>query len=507
MIGIGVAVDYSLFVLARYREEIHARARRPTGARRPRWPPPALAVLFSGVTVMASLAGLFLDRHDRDPLDGDRRDPRRRRGDARLGDAAARAHQRSLRPPRAGRRGRLSRRAGAAGAAAPGAAAFWARWTGVVMRRPCVAVVAASAILLALALPGAATWRPSNGALRQLDPADETRQGFAAAAAMTGPGASAPVHVVAASASGTSPTRNAARSRGRPRERRATAPRGRGRRARGRPQRRSLLAELRHDGESDAGQARGRRAARRRCPATERARQRRRDHRRARTTSASSSPTRCGRSCCSSSACRTSCCSCCCAAVVLPLKAVLMNLLSVGAAYGVLALVFDDGRRDHAAARARGRLRPVDGLRGVPAQPDPRALRRDRRHAARGRRGPGHERADDHQRRADHGRRLPGLRRHRAAVDPADRPRQRGGDRASTRRSCGSCSCPPRWSCWAAGTGGCRARSPASCPSAASTSSPPPRGRARSRPMARCATLASLALGKTTDPVGDARTP
>ena len=36
---------------------------------------------------------------------------------------------------------------------------------------------------------------------------------------------------------------------------------------------------------------------------------------------------------------------------------------------------------------------------------------------------------------------------HRRAVDPAARPRQRGGDRASTRRSCASSSCPRRWSC------------------------------------------------------------
>ena len=40
MIGIGVAVDYSLFVLARYREEI-AAGRRPTQRARARWRPPA----------------------------------------------------------------------------------------------------------------------------------------------------------------------------------------------------------------------------------------------------------------------------------------------------------------------------------------------------------------------------------------------------------------------------------------------------------------------------------
>ena len=59
MLGIGVAVDYSLFVLTRYREELHAgqgartaldAAMRTSGA----------TVVFSGITVIVSLAGLFL---------------------------------------------------------------------------------------------------------------------------------------------------------------------------------------------------------------------------------------------------------------------------------------------------------------------------------------------------------------------------------------------------------------------------------------------------------------
>ena len=59
LLGIGVAVDYSLFVLSRYRDEIHAgktrdqaldTAMRTSGA----------TVVFSGLTVIVSLAGLFL---------------------------------------------------------------------------------------------------------------------------------------------------------------------------------------------------------------------------------------------------------------------------------------------------------------------------------------------------------------------------------------------------------------------------------------------------------------
>ena len=59
MLGIGVAVDYSLFVLSRYREELRGGksknealdvAMRTSGA----------TVVFSGITVIVSLAGLFL---------------------------------------------------------------------------------------------------------------------------------------------------------------------------------------------------------------------------------------------------------------------------------------------------------------------------------------------------------------------------------------------------------------------------------------------------------------
>src|SRR5918997_110647 len=59
MIGIGVAVDYSLFVLARYREEIRRGAEREH-ARRVALRTSGLAVTFSGLTVILSLAGLWL---------------------------------------------------------------------------------------------------------------------------------------------------------------------------------------------------------------------------------------------------------------------------------------------------------------------------------------------------------------------------------------------------------------------------------------------------------------
>src|SRR3954447_13717442 len=59
MLGIGVAVDYSLFILARYREEL-AEGRTRDEARRVALRTSGMAVSFSGVTVIVALAGLFL---------------------------------------------------------------------------------------------------------------------------------------------------------------------------------------------------------------------------------------------------------------------------------------------------------------------------------------------------------------------------------------------------------------------------------------------------------------
>jgi uncharacterized membrane protein YdfJ with MMPL/SSD domain len=59
MIGIGVAVDYSLFILARYREEREAGL-DPAEARARSLSTSGLAVTFSGLAVIISLAGLWM---------------------------------------------------------------------------------------------------------------------------------------------------------------------------------------------------------------------------------------------------------------------------------------------------------------------------------------------------------------------------------------------------------------------------------------------------------------
>ena len=110
-------------------------------------------------------------------------------------------------------------------------------------------------------------------------------------------------------------------------------------------------------------------------------------------TSATGSTTGCR---CSSP--RSSCCRSCCSPLVfrsmlVPLKAAVMNLLSIGAAYGVMVMVFQWGwgagphraggdRADHPLhpdVHVRDPVRAVDGLRGLPAVPGARGVPADRR--------------------------------------------------------------------------------------------------------------------------------
>ncbi len=60
MLGIGVAVDYSLFVLSRYREDLREGARPREEALNVAMRTSGATVVFSGITVIVSLAGLFL---------------------------------------------------------------------------------------------------------------------------------------------------------------------------------------------------------------------------------------------------------------------------------------------------------------------------------------------------------------------------------------------------------------------------------------------------------------
>jgi uncharacterized membrane protein YdfJ with MMPL/SSD domain len=207
MIGIGVAVDYSLFVLARYREEVRA-GRDPQGARRIAMRTSGLAVAFSGVTVIISLAGLFLVNS---PVI---------RSMAMgaiivvavsiLGAVTLLPALMSMLGRRVYIRGRLATAGGLLfrgwrwmrrrpGSTRPGRVrtdGFWQRWTGAVTRRPALAALASAAVLLTLAIP-ALSLEWGNGALRQFPEEYETRVGARLAAERTGAGAAGPFLVVA----------------------------------------------------------------------------------------------------------------------------------------------------------------------------------------------------------------------------------------------------------------------------------------------------------------------
>ncbi len=201
MIGIGVAIDYSLFILARYREERRA-GRDPDQARAQALSTSGLAVTFSGLAVIVSLAGLWMV--DNQALRsmalgamtvvavsiltattllpvliamlGDRVMP---------GGVVARAlsfvKHRVLRRPQRAREERV---------------AFWERWAKQVMARPWTAVIGTSAVLLALAIP-LLSIQTGTEAIGQFPKDSDVRVGNELASAQLG-GGTDPIQIVAA---------------------------------------------------------------------------------------------------------------------------------------------------------------------------------------------------------------------------------------------------------------------------------------------------------------------
>jgi RND superfamily putative drug exporter len=201
MIGIGVAIDYSLFILARYREERRA-GRSEEEARAEALATSGLAVTFSGLAVIVSLAGLWMV--DNQALRsmalgamtvvavsiltavtllpaliamlGDRVLP---------GGIVARAlsffkHRVFRRPAR------------------PAAAesTFWQRWTASIMAHPWTAVIGVSAVLLFLAIP-VLSLTTGTQALSQFPKDSDVRVGNELASKQVG-GGTDPVQIVAA---------------------------------------------------------------------------------------------------------------------------------------------------------------------------------------------------------------------------------------------------------------------------------------------------------------------
>ena len=179
MIGIGVAVDYSLFVLARYREEIR-RGRPAEEARAAALSTSGLSVFFSGLAVIISLAGIWMV--DNQALRSMALGAMIVVGIAIVAAVVLLPALISLMGHRveaggvAWRVGRFVRRSTVERRRRPGvtnpgeATGFWHRWTARVMRRPLLSIALSAGVLITLATP-ALSMKMGTGALDQF-PAD-----------------------------------------------------------------------------------------------------------------------------------------------------------------------------------------------------------------------------------------------------------------------------------------------------------------------------------------------
>ncbi|AKS31833.1 MMPL family transporter [Mycolicibacterium goodii] len=189
MFGIALAIDYSLFILMRFREELRA-GRDHQDAIDSAMATSGLAVALSGLTVIASVTGIYLINT---PVLVSMATG------AILAVAIAVLTSTTLTPAVLATFGKAaakrssylhwSRRAEAT------QSRFWTRWTGAVMRRPWASATAAAILLLVLAAP-AFDMVLGNSMQRQFEPTHEIRGGVNAAADALGPGALGPVRVL-----------------------------------------------------------------------------------------------------------------------------------------------------------------------------------------------------------------------------------------------------------------------------------------------------------------------
>jgi uncharacterized membrane protein YdfJ with MMPL/SSD domain len=188
MIGIGVAVDYSLFIVSRFRRELHDGAPVDAALRRA-LSSSGTAVVFSGITVAISLAALFAI------------DVNALRSmavgaivvvcisvlasvtllPALLAAVGTRVDRFRLRLP-----WRTSEE---------GSDVLWTRWAQAVMRRPVVSLAAGVVVMLALSAPLLAM-KTFNRGLDELPANAEVRVATERAQSLAGAGFASPVHII-----------------------------------------------------------------------------------------------------------------------------------------------------------------------------------------------------------------------------------------------------------------------------------------------------------------------
>jgi RND superfamily putative drug exporter len=190
MIGLGVGIDYALFVVTRYRQGL-AEGREPRDAVAVSLATSGRAVVFAGCTVILSLLGLFLLQL---PF---------MRGLA-IGAISAvvlvMLAALTLLPAMLGFSGRAIDKLSIPGllqsGAEPSERGFWYRWSRTVQRHPAIAGTAAVLVLLCLALPLFQMRQAFTDAGN--DPTSTTtRQAFDALASGFGPGFNGPLVIAA----------------------------------------------------------------------------------------------------------------------------------------------------------------------------------------------------------------------------------------------------------------------------------------------------------------------
>jgi RND superfamily putative drug exporter len=190
MLGIGVAVDYSLFVVSRFRREL-AAGKSKDDAVAEALASSGHAVVISGATVAASLAGLFIINLNaiRSMAIG-----------AILVVCISVLASVTLLPALLSVVGggierfriRLPWKTSSDEA---GTSAFWQRWTDRVLAHPVVAIVGSTAVMLLLASPLLAI-QTLERAGEQLPPTAEVRAATEEAQRLAGPGVTGPVHLI-----------------------------------------------------------------------------------------------------------------------------------------------------------------------------------------------------------------------------------------------------------------------------------------------------------------------
>ncbi len=214
MLGIGVAVDYSLFMLVRYQRELRRGATREV-ALSAAMRTSGYAILASGLTVFVSLAGLLLIDSTvvRSMAAGAmsvvviavlgaltltpvlmRRFGNRYRPEERILGRAWRALTRRPAPPHAGE---------------TPATAFWARWARGITAQPVPALLGSVGVLCALALP-ALSMKVNDAALDQFPSHSDARQANMLLTETFGPGVTGPVQVLVRTNAGATPQERAA---------------------------------------------------------------------------------------------------------------------------------------------------------------------------------------------------------------------------------------------------------------------------------------------------------